>query len=110
MSTTSLKRSCDESDNFISKKIKHNDVVNIDRDKSINGVLKPFCLYDPMTHEVDLDPDKVVGKIDFTTHGKDSTWTRDDFCRCVFCEAICKIFLDPDFIKLVCYEELPPEM
>lgn len=62
MLTRASKRYRDENPFFLNKKIKH-DVIDIDHDEYIARVLETFPLSDPMTIEIDLDPDKVVGEL-----------------------------------------------
>lgn len=112
------KRYRDESNPFfLNKKIKH-DVIDIDIDHEyITRVLETFPLSDPMTIEIDLDPDKVVGEFGLMTHGEDpdgeDSGVKFDFlyfCKIVLAEVICERLIEPTLNSYLCDEELPADM
>ena len=126
MLTRASKRYRDESNPFFlnknkKKKIKH-DVIDIDHDEYIARVLETFPLSDPMTIEIDLDPDKVVGELGLRTHGEDLYGKDPDcedsgvtfdflyFCNIVLAEVICERLVEPKLNSYLCDEELPADI
>ena len=121
MLTRASKRYRDESNPFFlnknkKKKIKH-DVIDIDHDEYIARVLETFPLSDPMTIEIDLDPDKVVGELSLMTHGEDlygeDSGVKFDFlyfCKIVLVEVICERLIELALNSYLCDEELPADM
>jgi hypothetical protein len=113
MLTRASKRYRDESNPFFlnkNKKIKH-DVIDIDHEY-ITRVLETFPLYDPMTIEIDLDPDKVVGEIGLMTHGEDPDGedSVSNLTSYTFAEVICERLIEPTLNSYLCDEELPADM
>lgn len=111
MLTRASKRAREENNPFfLNKKIKHDD-IDIDHEY-IARFLETFPLPDPMTIEIDLDPDKVVGEFGLMTHGEDSGVKFDFlyFCKIVLAEVIYERLIELALNSYLCDEELPADM